>query len=46
MGIAEFFGFKSKARRSEERPTRRSVRMEELDDERMAALVATDYSHL
>jgi hypothetical protein len=46
MSIAEFFGFKRKARSSEERGTRRSVRMNELEDEWIAALVAADYSHL
>jgi len=45
MGIAEFFGFK-KPRRSAQRPSRRSVRMRELDDEWTAALVTADYSHL
>jgi hypothetical protein len=45
MGIAEFFGFK-KPRPAGERPTRRSVRMSELDDEWMEALVKADYSHL
>jgi hypothetical protein len=45
MGIAEFFGFK-KVRSSAERPTRRSVRMSELDEEWTAALVKADYSHL
>jgi hypothetical protein len=45
MGIAEFFGFK-KPRPAEERPTRRSVRMNDLDDEWMEALVKADYSHL
>ena len=45
MGIAEFFGFK-KPRSAEERPSRRSVRMNELDDEWMEALVKADYSHL
>lgn len=46
MTIAEFFGFKRRAPASEERKTRRSVRMNELDDEWTAALVAADYSHL
>lgn len=45
MGIAEFFGFKAK-KRSEERPTRRSVRMNQLDEEWTAAIVSADYSHL
>lgn len=46
MTIAEFFGFKRNARSTEERGTRRSVRVNELDDEWIAALVAADYSHL
>lgn len=46
MTIAEFFGFKRKAHSSQERRTRRSVRMNELDDDWTAALVAADYSHL
>lgn len=45
MTIAEFFGFRSK-RRAEERDTRRSVRMNELDEEWSAALLKADYSHL
>ena len=46
MGIAEFFGFRRKTHRSDERPTRRSVRMNELDDAWVAALAEADYSHL